>query len=339
MAGSEKTWVDGTSPTCAADDLNGFKNENNNLIEGVGITLDDTDNQQTHNAVAAYSAGGDFYTGSGSANTYAANPVSPRRGIWALQNGAQIRFVVPATNTGASTINVNSLGAKNLKNWDGSALVGSELVSGEIVTIIYNSGSDEWRLVNRSSLMSLVCPVGTVIPWMDYNGAVSFDSNYWAYMDGSTLSDSDSPLNGEVLTDLSGRYLVGFGTDGGGDIGSALWSVTPVGNAGHTVDLEHSHDSHIHKVSKCIVAGTTTLWRFYKDSYEGANYRSIGHDSNVVLVSGANNGPVAWIDLGGTVNNGDDYVSSAPTASDNQLSTTQSIQPRSIPCRFIIRIK
>jgi hypothetical protein len=314
MAGSEKEWVNGETPTCAAEDLNGFKLENNNLIESVGMTLDDEDHDQTGEAVSAYSSVGNFYTGSGSANTYAANPVGDFYGIPSLINGAQIRFVVPATNTGASTVNVNSLGAKNLKNWDGSALVGSELVAGEIVTIIYISGSDEWRLVNRGSLLSLVVPVGTVIPFMDYNDAVAFDSNYWAYMDGSVLSDSDSPLNGETLTDLSGRYLVGFGTDGGEDIDTALWSVSPVGNAGHTVDLEHSHtvDSHTHDVS-----GTT----------------SSGEAS--VLVTSSGGVSVCTVHT----HTFSDTSTGATPGTDNQLSTTQSIQPRSIPCRFIIRIK
>jgi hypothetical protein len=333
MASSEKEWVNGTTPTCAAEDLNGFKLENNNLIESMGATLDDEDHDQTGEAVSAYSSVGNFYTGSGSANTYAANPVGDYYGIPSLINGAQIRFVVSATNTGASTVNVNSLGVKNLKNWDGSALVGSELVAGEEVTIKYNSGSSEWRLVNRDSLLSLLPPVGTVLPFMDYNGAATFDSNYWAYMDGSVLSDSDSPLDGETLTDLSGRYLVGFGTDGGEDIDSAAWSVTPVGNAGHTVDLEHSHtvDSHDHDVAYLA----SNEIRFYETTFGGSNFGTIAE----AAAFGGGGLTALVLSFTGASPPFNAKSSAETPGTNNQLSTTQSIQPRSIPCRFIIRIK
>jgi len=40
MAGSKKTWIDNTSPTCAAKDLNNFNKEINNAIEDGGQTLD-----------------------------------------------------------------------------------------------------------------------------------------------------------------------------------------------------------------------------------------------------------------------------------------------------------
>lgn len=321
MSATTETYINGSAPTVDAAAYNGFKLENNNFIEGSGQTLNTSDRQQTHKAAADFSANGDFYTGSGSADTYAANPVSPREGIHALQNGMQIRFVVPATNTGASTLNVNSLGVKDLKNWDGSALVGSELVQGEIVTVIYISSPGEWRLINRNSLLSLVVPIGTVIPWMDYNGAVAFDSNYWAYMDGSVLSDAHSPLNGETLTDLSGRYLVGFGTDGGGDIDSALWSVSPVGNAGHEVDLEHKH----------WIGERESSANLYRLSFFDINGATIEHSkiSSLVAVTGG----------GGYFDPDTSVTAYTQLYSKNAGSATTDIQPSSIPCRFLIRIK
>lgn len=314
MAGSVKTWVNGTTPTCEDDDLNGFELENNNLIEGSGQTLDDTDHDQTHIAVADFAANGNFYTGGGSADAYTAAPVSPREGIHALQNGQQIRFVVPATNTGASTLNVNGLGVKDLKRWDGSACVNGDLISGEIVTVIYNLANTEWRLLNRNSLLSLLPPIGSVIPFMDFDDAVSFDSNYWAYMDGSVLSDSDSLLNGKTLTDLSGRYLVGFGTDGGGDIDTASWSASPVGNAGHTVNLEHNHQ-----------------WLSGNGGSAPTTWQSDGSSSQSINVYEANGGSTAVFEATTLVT--ENYYTK------DAGSTTQSIQPRSIPCRFIIRIK
>lgn len=94
-------------------------------------------------------------------------------------------------------------------------------------------------------------PVGSIIPFYDFDDLATFDSDYWAYCDGSTISDGDSPLDGETLPDLSGRYLVGFGTDGGGDIDSASWATAAVGNVDHELDLSHTHTgpSHTHDLS------------------------------------------------------------------------------------------
>jgi len=59
---------------------------------------------------------------------------------------------------------------------------------------------------------SSIPPIGSIIPFYDFNGLVSFDTGVWAYCDGSVLVDGASPLNGQTLPDLSNRYLVGFST-------------------------------------------------------------------------------------------------------------------------------
>ncbi len=84
-------------------------------------------------------------------------------------------------------------------------------------------------------------PIGTIMPFYDFNGLVTFDTNHWRYCDGSVLNYPSSPLHGQTLPDLSNRYLVGFGNEGARDIGSAGWDTTAVGNAGHQIDLSHSH--------------------------------------------------------------------------------------------------
>ena len=60
----------------------------------------------------------------------------------ALYNGQTFSFVAGATNTGATTLNVNALGATTVKKLvagSGVALVGGEIVSGNIVTVKYNT--------------------------------------------------------------------------------------------------------------------------------------------------------------------------------------------------------
>lgn len=70
-----------------------------------------------------------------SANTYTAT-LSPVPSAYVT--GMQIRFTVSATNTGAATINLNSLGAKQLLTFDGEALSASYLSTTKARTFTYN---------------------------------------------------------------------------------------------------------------------------------------------------------------------------------------------------------
>lgn len=84
-------------------------------------------------------------------------------------------------------------------------------------------------------------PIGSIIPFYDFNAAVTFDTDAWIYCDGAVISDASSPLDGLTLPDLSNRYLVGFGTEGGGDIDSAAWATPAVGQASHQINIQHAH--------------------------------------------------------------------------------------------------
>jgi len=90
-------------------------------------------------------------------------------------------------------------------------------------------------------------PIGSIIPHYDFNGGLTFDTNKWAYCNGQSKNITGL-VGPQVLPDLSGRYVVGFGTDGAGDLASAAWATTPVGNTGHLADTSHSHvvNAHAH---------------------------------------------------------------------------------------------
>lgn len=55
----------------------------------------------------------------------------------AYASGMFIRFIVPAANTGAATLNVNALGAKSIKR-AGAALVAGDLPINAVVEVIYD---------------------------------------------------------------------------------------------------------------------------------------------------------------------------------------------------------
>ena len=76
-----------------------------------------------------------YGTAAGTANALTLT-LSPA--ITAYVAGMTLRVKVNTTNTGAATINVNSVGAKNIKMQDGSALIGGEMVASRIVTLSYD---------------------------------------------------------------------------------------------------------------------------------------------------------------------------------------------------------
>jgi hypothetical protein len=104
-----------------------------NLTTTSGQTPSTTDLFQLSIASARYSSGGQFFTDSGTANTYVLSTVSPFKSpVDATNtyfNGMTIRFRAGNANSGASTVNVNGAGLKNLKKEDGS----TDLTAGDII--------------------------------------------------------------------------------------------------------------------------------------------------------------------------------------------------------------
>ena len=129
MAATVKIWVNNSPPQVDDADLNGFKEENNNLIVGSGQILDDSDNQQTHKAVAHYAAGGDFYTDSGAVNDYILSPGGSRVAPPGYFTGMRVRFVAGTPNSGASTVDVGGLGDKDIVQTRGTSV---DVVAGQI---------------------------------------------------------------------------------------------------------------------------------------------------------------------------------------------------------------
>lgn len=73
--------------------------------------------------------------------------LSPALGAYAAGN--LFSFVAPNTNTGASTINLNSLGAKSITKLGSTALAAGDIVSGRIYLIEYDG--TRFQLINPSA--------------------------------------------------------------------------------------------------------------------------------------------------------------------------------------------
>src|ERR1041384_4835236 len=77
-------------------------------------------------------------TSTGSANAYA---ITYTLGPVSYASGEIFAFVANFSNTGAATLNVNSLGAKPITHVDGSALNANDIVSGSTVMCCYTGAS------------------------------------------------------------------------------------------------------------------------------------------------------------------------------------------------------
>jgi microcystin-dependent protein len=104
----------------------------------------------------------DYIVGAGSANAYTTTFIPA---ITALTDGIKYRFKANISNTGASTLNANSLGVKPIVNWYGNPLVGGEIVASANIEVTYNTsfngGNGAWVIENTIALP----PVGSTMRW------------------------------------------------------------------------------------------------------------------------------------------------------------------------------
>jgi hypothetical protein len=122
--------------TIVDDDwLNALQEELANVIESAGITLSKTDRTQLLAAIQTLVNGTPYAVSSTVANTYTATltpvPLSYTTGMLVL-----IKFT--HGNTGAATINLNTLGAKNIKRLDGSALSSGDIYDSMVAIMCYD---------------------------------------------------------------------------------------------------------------------------------------------------------------------------------------------------------
>jgi hypothetical protein len=95
---------------------------------------------------------GGVYTDSGAANAYVLTIQGALEPPTAYASPMQIIFIPTSANTGASTVNVESLGLKDLQDQSGNALTSGFLETGKYFCFIYQSGA--FRYMWRSGLVS-----------------------------------------------------------------------------------------------------------------------------------------------------------------------------------------
>jgi alpha-tubulin suppressor-like RCC1 family protein len=129
-------------------DANNIKAETDNYIDTSSQTKSESDLFQMAKTGAVVASKGDFYKESAgsAADVYLLEADDELADVWRLKNGMRFRFKVVNANTGASTVNINSLGAKDLKLNGGSALAGGELVVNQNAEIVFDETNDYFVL-------------------------------------------------------------------------------------------------------------------------------------------------------------------------------------------------
>ncbi len=117
-----------------------------NWAEGQSASSVNNSSRAMMAAWAVYrDAVGGAKTTTGSAGAYL---LTTGLSLASYQNGLLLAFEANHTNTGASTINIDGLAAKDLKTSEGTALTAGQITSGGIYLISYETGADDVLLLN-----------------------------------------------------------------------------------------------------------------------------------------------------------------------------------------------
>ena len=174
------------------------------------------------------------YTTAGSANTYTLT-TSPVITSYAADMFYHIK--VNASNTGASTINVDSVGAKNIKKYGGAGMVdlaSNDLESGGVYTIIYDG--TQFLLLGGSATDSQVDINTADIFMLNSRRLSDHSANVLNTVDGFVDDFQDGSTQNNTAINISGSTNIAH------DNTSKYWQNTR-GSAGQTTDTAYTTES------------------------------------------------------------------------------------------------
>lgn len=145
--------TDGTGDILSALAFNtNFITELQGLVESADFILDieagpDTDTAMLRKAITHYATAAIYFSDGGISNAYSLSRVGNIQPLSSYKDGTTVLFKAANTNSGASTINVDSIGIVDLVADDGSALIGGEIVSGKYILCRYNDSSGDFEII------------------------------------------------------------------------------------------------------------------------------------------------------------------------------------------------
>jgi hypothetical protein len=132
-----------------------------------------------------------------------------------LDDGMTVAFTCHETNTGAATLNVNSMGAKSLKSIWTSDLPAGALVANKIYRASYDAGNDMWGLLMPNFASQSVMETGTALTDLVPVGRQHFhDGHPKGWVNANTSGSAQDSYNVSSVTDTSvGSATINWSTD------------------------------------------------------------------------------------------------------------------------------
>jgi hypothetical protein len=134
--------------------------------------------------------------------------------LTAYSAGMLVVFTPANNNSGAATLNINSLGALDTQKADGDALISGDLVAGIPAVLVLDTGADDWILLNpmTHNVTGLVATGNASIGGtLEVTGALTLNG---ALTTDNTTAD-EAGFKGLPLNPQSGNYTCVLADAGG----------------------------------------------------------------------------------------------------------------------------
>ena len=142
-----------TGGNVTAAEWNQVPSELQNVIVALGLTLSSGDLNQLGKALVTMAGAASHYVDTGAADAYVVGAIGGKQAppfLNAAADGLLVRFRPVNNNTGASTVNVNGLGAKTITREDGNALALGDLMTTRDALLRYQQSTDSFLLLDAS---------------------------------------------------------------------------------------------------------------------------------------------------------------------------------------------
>lgn len=255
-------------------------------------------------------------TASGSSNAFA---ITSFRTISLLFNNLTMAFTANHTITGAATLNLNGLGAKDILRFNGTALGAGDIVSGQPCWVIYKSAVDDWFLISNPAALFANMHADFNENASPGNPAANV-ARLYAFDDGggtTLLAWRDSAGNLSVLRQATAANMEA----------ASVNSLVPA-------NLQHRHPGH--PKAWGFVASDGTLNTNYGVASVGAPSSSVYTVTLATAMSSSNYAVIANITHDGVINRG--LVTRILSTTQFQVSTYNSVNndPTNVGFSFMV---
>ena len=248
MADGINSTLEKSGSNAATGNLNIGSNRLTAVADGTAKTDAATVNQIQSNGPAFQA------TDTGTANTYVI-ALSPA--ITAYAAGQEITFKAGAASTGASTLNVNTLGTKALKKLHDQDIASGDIEAGSIVTAVYDGTN--FQVTSQLASSATSTPGGS-------NTQVQYNSS------GSFAGDADFTFDGTNVTVANPLYLP--------DGNSTAPALSNTGDTNTGIDFPAAD-------TVGVVAGGTEQFRFGSNPIPGGSKNLIINGSMTIAQRGS----------------------------------------------------